>query len=399
MCETSSSEGRYSTQENARGAGNWQDCTALSRQRRDELWYTAAMRLFLAPMEGVVDHHLRHILTTIGGIDLCVTEFVRVCNTPLPEKVFKRYSPELLINSPDLLVNSQELGVNRSDEKTKLPLSSLVPTRVQLLGSNPEMLAHNAAKAARMGAPGIDLNFGCPAKVVNKHRGGACLLQEPETLYAIVSAVREAVPNHIPVTAKIRLGYEERSGFVENAQALESAGAAELVVHARSKADGYRPPAYWESIGEIRHSVAINVVANGEIWSVEDYRRCKSLSGCKDFMLGRGLLARPDLALAIKADNEGKDYSALNWSDVASYLMQFLLLTCDAYPKKYMGNRVKQWLFYLQKHYEQASILFENIKKSRDFEVIHGQIAKQMQDSAQGLNADQIKPRINATFS
>src|SRR5690554_6286652 len=176
------------------------------------------MRIYLAPMEGVVDHHLRRLYAGIGGLDLCVTEFIRVTQTRLPEKVFRRYCPELAA-----------------------PLT--LPVRIQLLGSDPTYLALNARRAARLGASGIDLNFGCPAKTVNKSRGGACLLNEPELLHQIARQVRDAVPQDTPVTAKIRLGYETRANYIETALALEEGGIAELVVHGRSKADGYRPPA------------------------------------------------------------------------------------------------------------------------------------------------------------
>lgn len=303
------------------------------------------MRIFLAPMEGVVDHHLRQLYAGIGGIDLCVSEFIRVTDTRLPEKVFKRYCPELLA-------------------------PHAIPVRVQLLGSRPRALAYNAAKAAHMGATAVDLNFGCPAKTVNKHRGGACLLDEPRLLHDIVRAVREAVPSEVPVTAKIRLGFEQRRGYLQTATAIAAAGASELVVHARSKADAYRPPAYWRCIGTIRHALAIPVVANGEIWSVEDYRRCRELSGCEDVMLGRGLLARPDLARAIKAQCEAKPYSPLSWAGVLTLLYEFHQQTRAYYPRKYCGNRLKQWLMYLQRQYPEAQGFFEYVKRTRDPETI-----------------------------
>ncbi len=302
-------------------------------------------------MEGVVDHQLRRLYADLGGIDVCVTEFVRVSQTLLPAKVFLRLCPELIE-----------------------PIS--VPVRVQLLGSEPALLAANAYKAAMMGAPAIDLNFGCPAKTVNKHRGGACLLQEPELLYQIVRAVRDAVPAATPVTAKVRLGFDERSHYVENAQAIEAAGAAELVVHARSKDDGYRPPAYWECIAEIRQAVSLPVIANGEIWSVADFERCRKVSGCEDFMLGRGLLARPDLALAIRAHTEGRSHSALDWLQILSILQGYFAQSASAYPGKYCGNRLKQWLMYLQRQYPQAQTFFESIKRARDPQEIHAAFAQ-----------------------
>ena len=141
------------------------------------------MQLALAPMEGLVDDGLRALLTGIGGIDWCVSEFIRINDSLLPASSFLRLAPELAKGSVT---------------------PSGTPMRVQLLGSDPHCVADNAAFAATLGAPVIDLNFGCPAKTVNKSKGGAVLLKEPELLHAIVSAVRRALPAQIPVTAKMR---------------------------------------------------------------------------------------------------------------------------------------------------------------------------------------------------
>lgn len=300
-------------------------------------------------MEGVVDALMRDTLTAIGGIDICVTEFIRVTNHTFPDKVFFKRCPELH---------------NRS-----LTASS-TPVRVQLLGGRPEILAANAVKAAQLGASAIDLNFGCPAKTVNNSDGGACLLKSPQRVEAIVSAVRRAVPENIPVTAKIRLGFDDRSAYMDNAMAAYHGGADELTVHARSKADGYKPPAYWEYITEINEAIPIRVNANGEIWDLQDFKRCQTISGCDSFMLGRGLLACPDLALAIKSWNEGREYHFMTWPIIADKLLHFFEQTADHYPAKYMGNRVKQWLFYLSRQYPEAQTLFENIKRSRDKDYI-----------------------------
>ncbi|GAB3091348.1 tRNA dihydrouridine(16) synthase DusC [Aestuariicella hydrocarbonica] len=317
------------------------------------------MRLFLAPMEGVVDHHVRELLTAIGGIDVCVTEFVRVSGSQqLPDRVFHKLCPELA-------------------HGCRTP--SGTPVRLQLLGGDPEALARNAAKAVQVGATAIDLNFGCPAKTVNNSDGGASLLREPQRVFEIVKAVRAEVPANVPVSAKIRLGFEDRSLYLDNACAIYEAGANELAVHARSKADGYKPPAYWEYIGRIKEQISIPVIANGEIWSVDDWRRCREQSGCEDFMLGRGLLARPDLALAIHAEylaeqahtclGQGSHSATINpamsWAQVVSMLYQYYQTTKALYPHKFLGNRIKQWLAYLRLQYPAANDFFERIKQLR----------------------------------
>lgn len=317
------------------------------------------MRILLAPMEGVVDHTMRTMLSEQGGLDRCVTEFIRITTTRLPNRVFYRYCPELLNNSLT---------------------PSGTPVYVQLLGGKPEPMAINAARAAKLGAAGIDINFGCPAKLVNRNDGGSVLLKEPQRLMDIVSAVRHAVPATTPVTAKIRLGFEDSSLLMENCQAIFAAGADELTIHARTKTDGYKPPAYWEAIAAIKAISPIPVIANGEIWSLEDYRHCIERSGCEDIMLGRGLLSNPGLAREIKALQLAGDgqaignTAAMDWPQVVTLLERFCLVTEECYERKYVGNRVKQWLGYLRQHYSEAQVLFEAIKRLKWPEDIAAQL-------------------------
>lgn len=300
------------------------------------------MRVMLAPMEGVVEHHVRAILTEIGGLDGCVTEFIRITDQKLPAKVFYKYAPELLSGS-------------------LTPAGT--PVKVQLLGSKPEPMAINAIELVNYGAKSIDLNFGCPAKTVNAHEGGACLLRSPDRVYQIIKAVRDAVPASIPVSAKIRLGYEDKSSYLDNAAAVEAAGANELVVHARSKVDGYKPPAYWHYIADIKQKLKIPVIANGEIWTVSDYIRCRDESHCDDVMLGRGLLSCPDLALQIKRHIDGQDYTPLTWEQVLQMLYDYYKLSAPINCEKNYGNRVKQWLMYLSRQFPQANLFFDAVKR------------------------------------
>ncbi len=322
-------------------------------------------KVYLAPMQGVMDHHLRALVTHLGGLDGCVSEFIRVTDQCLPARVFYRYCPEL----------SQAART-----------SSGVPVKVQLLGSNPWALAVNAQKAADLGANAIDLNFGCPAKTVNNSAGGAKLLTQPERIYQIVLAVRQRLPENIPLSAKIRLGYEDRSRYLEAAEAAAAGGADQLVVHARSKADGYRPPAYWYYINEIQQALSIPVVANGEVWSVADWHRCRQQSGVNQVMLGRGLLAKPDLALAIKRDSQGAQHLHLSWPQACQLLFDYHVATRDAYPQKFLGNRVKQWLSYLQLQFAEAGEFLQHIKRSREDAFICQKFAEQ-------LNQDRQEPK------
>lgn len=293
------------------------------------------MRILLAPMEGLLDCVLRDALTRAGGIDLCVSEFVRVSGSLLPVHTFKRIVPEL-------------------DQGSKTAAG--VPVRVQLLGSDPHFMALNAARLAALNPAGIDLNFGCPAKTVNRHGGGSILLREPEKIRELVAAVRAAIPPDMLLTAKMRLGYEDKSLALDCARAMQDGGAQELVVHARTKVEGYQPPAHWEWIGRIRDAVAIPVIANGEIWSVDDYRRCVEACGVEDVMLGRGIVANPALARLIRGEE------ALGWFELQPLLNVFWEQVKRHTQRKYYCGRMKQWLNFLRQTYPEAEAAFQTLR-------------------------------------
>ncbi|MFG0832115.1 tRNA dihydrouridine(16) synthase DusC [Aeromonas bivalvium] len=294
------------------------------------------MRVILAPMQGVLDHLMREVLTSVNDYDLCVSEFVRVVDQLLPTKVFYRIAPEL-----------------RQGGKTRAG----TPVRVQLLGQHPEWLAENAVRAIALGSPGVDLNFGCPAPTVNKSKGGAVLLKEPEAVYRIVKAVREAVPAHLPVSAKIRLGYDDKSLFLENAHAASDGGAVELAVHARTKREGYRPPAHWEYVDAIRRALPIPVTANGEIWNHEDALTCARVSGCDSLMVGRGAVSLPNLARVMKTN-----CPHMSWSEALRLMVSYTEQDLAGEKADYYPSRIKQWFSYLKREYPQADALFTEVR-------------------------------------
>ena len=294
-------------------------------------------------MEGLADDILRGVLTAAGGYDWCVTEFVRVTTTVLPHSCFTRLSPEL-----------------KNDSRT----ASGTPVRVQMLGSDPALLAANAAHLARLKPAGIDLNFGCPTPLVNRNRGGAALLDEPELLRRIAHAVRNAVPMTIPVTAKMRLGIEDPARALDCARALEAGGIQELVVHARTKQDGYGPTVRWDWIARIREVVKLPVIANGEVWNVADYRAIRAATGCADVMLGRGAVADPLLARRAR-EGHADEPTAADWQDVQAMIAVFWAGVQAKVTSRQSPGRLKQWLGLLRRNYPQAGELFREIREAR----------------------------------
>ncbi|MEY2687043.1 MAG: hypothetical protein RL375_1241 [Pseudomonadota bacterium] len=338
------------------------------------------MAILLAPMEGLLDFALRDVLTRVGGITLCVSEFIRVTDAVLPERVFFRVVPELAHGS-------------------RTPAG--VPVRPQLLGSDAACLADNAARLATLGPAGIDLNFGCPARIVNRHGGGAALLKDPDHLHHIVAAVRRALPAGLVLSAKMRLGFDDDARAEDCARAIADGGADELVVHARTKAQGYRPPAYWDRIADVRAAVGIPVVANGEVWTVDDARRCADASGCQDLMLGRGMVSDPGLALAILADRQAQgSVPRPGWPDLQPLLMYFWQLNLAHIEPRARAGRMKQWLNFLRRVYPEAEQAFAALRTVTDARVmeawLHQHLGGSLQSATPLPTGASVRTRVHA---
>ena len=319
----------------------------------DKVFYAElflSVTLILAPMEGLADALLRQRLTGVGGYQRCVSEFIRVTSTLLSARYMLRKVPELTHGART---------------------ASGVPVTVQFLGSDPACMADNAARAVEVGAPAIDLNFGCPAPTVNKHRGGAALLDEPELIHQIIAAVRAAVPNDIPVSAKKRLGIRDTGRALEIARAIAAAKPSEMTVHARTRIEGYRPPAHWEWLARIREAVNVPVIANGEVWTLDDYREIRRISGCDAVMLGRGAVADPGLARQIQADLRGEAIPPMPWPELRQQIAGYFADCCAHAPHgHYPVARLKQWLRLIGLRNAQAAGLFDQLRSHTERESI-----------------------------
>jgi tRNA-dihydrouridine synthase C len=241
---------------------------------------------------------------------------------------------------------------------------------VQLLGGNPGLLAQAALASIRAGARAVDLNFGCPARTVNRHDGGATLLQYPDRIREIVATVRAAVPADLPVSAKLRLGWDNLHAIHVNAERAAEGGADWITVHARTKSQGYRPPAYWKPLGEVRTRLRIPVVANGEIWTIDDLRRCRDETGCQHFMLGRGALADPALGRKAARELGIHDVGLLRSftrtpAEWLSLIFRYVELCSKVgLPPAYILGRVKQWL--RMANHNGKLVWFDTLKECQD---------------------------------
>lgn len=293
------------------------------------MFITDKPAVVLAPMDGLTDAPMRAVQGRISAFTYAVSEFERVSADVLSKKAVLRNVPELTTGGRT---------------------STGLPVQVQLLGGDPERMALSALVAVECGAQAIDINFGCPAPTVNRHDGGATLLKHPDRIYAVVKAMRDAVPPEIPVSAKMRLGWDNIDAVYENAERAAEGGATWLTIHARTKAQGYRPPVYWQPIGVVRERLGIPVVANGDIWTIDDFRRCREETGCVHYMLGRGALADPFLTHRVAHElgiGSGDDIPTMtpefDWTPFLNLLVQYTE-EIDGNAQKKVVCRLKQWL-------------------------------------------------------
>ena len=189
---------------------------------------------------------------------------------------------------------------------TRLPGEGIAG--LQLFGREPEILARAAAELESAGFEFIDLNFGCPAPKITGNGEGSALMREPERIGKIVSAVANAT--HLPVTAKIRAGWDETCvNAPEVARICESSGARAIAVHARTRMQQYSGCADWSIIERVKKSVSVPVLGNGDVRSGADAVNMIAQTGCDGVIVGRAAQGNPWIFAEIRAYLNGEAYT------------------------------------------------------------------------------------------
>lgn len=226
----------------------------------------------LAPMAGVSDRAYRELCVRFGAA-YCVSE----------------------------MVSSKALSFNSKKSEELMEISDLErPCGIQIFGDDPKCMA-DAAKHALENKPDIiDINMGCPAPKISSNGSGSALMKNPRLCGEIVKAVTAVTD--IPVTVKIRKGWDDDSvNAVEVAKICESAGAAAITVHGRTRQQYYKPPVDYDIIRAVRESVSVPVIANGDIDSAERAKEVMNITGCDLVMIGRATLGNPWIFSQINA--------------------------------------------------------------------------------------------------
>lgn len=237
-------------------------------------------KVFLAPLAGISDRAFREICVSFGA-DITVSEMISAKGLYYKDK------------------NTARLTSSGDSEKGKFG--------IQLFGSEPDMIEYAVKKISELSPLFIDINMGCPVPKIVGNREGSFLMTQPKLVYDIVKSAVNATD--IPVSVKMRAGFTgENRNAPEIAKAAESAGAAFVTVHGRTKEMMYSGKADLKIIEEVRRSVNIPVVGNGDIFSYEDAVRMKKETGCDAVMVARGALGNPFIFDEIKKKSAGFEY-------------------------------------------------------------------------------------------
>lgn len=261
----------------------------------------------LAPMAGVADRAFR---------ELCMS-----------------YGAAYVISE---MVSSKGLTMQDKKSKELLFLSDAErPAGAQIFGDDPEIMANAALKAMEFSPDFIDINMGCPAPNIAGNGGGSALLKNPELIGKIVKKVVEVSP--VPVTAKIRIGWDKNSiNAVEIAKIIEAAGADAITVHGRTKDQMYAPPVSLDEIANVKKAVSIPVIGNGDIVDGKSAKLMLDMTGCDFLMVGRGALGNPWIFQCINAYlNKEADFTEPTLEEKMDVMLRHIGTLCE-----YKGVRI-----------------------------------------------------------
>lgn len=261
----------------------------------------------LAPMAGVADRAFR---------ELCMS-----------------YGAAYVISE---MVSSKGLTMQDKKSKELLFLSDAErPAGAQIFGDDPEIMANAALKAMEFSPDFIDINMGCPAPKIAGNGGGSALLKNPELIGKIVKKIVEVSP--VPVTAKIRIGWDKNSiNAVEIAKIIEAAGADAITVHGRTKDQMYAPPVSLDEIANVKKAVSIPVIGNGDIVDGKSAKLMLDMTGCDFLMVGRGALGNPWIFQCINAYlNKEADFTEPTLEEKMDVMLRHIGTLCE-----YKGVRI-----------------------------------------------------------
>ncbi len=309
--------------------------------------YTHPSNVIVAPMAGVTDQPFRNLCRHYGAhwlISEMVTSDVRLWHT-----------------------TKSKTRLSFSDEEE--------PRWVQLAGADPVMMAEAAEKNVALGAQIIDINMGCPAKKVCNKAAGSALLRDPELVTRILKAVVEAARD-VPVTLKTRLGWsKDEQNVGEIARIAEGCGIQLLTIHGRTRACRFKGDVDYRGIAEVKASVSVPVIANGDIDSAQKAKQVLEMTGADGIMIGRAAQGAPWLPAHIDQFlRTGVEPKTPGFEEVRNLLIDHVAQLCSFYgerqgvriARKHVGwsldqlrgmEQVKRSFYQAETHHDQQALI------------------------------------------
>lgn len=255
-------------------------------------------KLILSPMDGITDLPFRVLCRRLGSA-MSYTEFID---------------------------SMAVLGARRFLPARLMYLEEERPLVFQMYDDNPDRMVSAALTLEKLHPDIIDINMGCPAKVISARGAGAGLLKEPRKIAEMVQKMTAALS--VPVTAKIRLGWDEASrNYLEVAKIIEGEGGKLLAVHGRTSLQGYKGQADWDAIAEIKQTVHIPVIGNGDVCTVADIDRMIRHTGCDGVMIGRAAIDNPWIFSRLSRDQVSPE-------EVQRVMIAHLQLQLDSFGQR-----------------------------------------------------------------
>jgi nifR3 family TIM-barrel protein len=268
-------------------------------------------------MEGITHPTLRAFMAEAGGVGVVCTEFVRITKAPLGNKLLRRH----VVRPPEAVLS------------------------VQVMGNELEQMAEATELVTRAGADVVDINLGCPAPNAVRKGVGSAMLKDIGLLERVLSAMRART--ELPLSAKIRAGFDDASRVVEIAKAVQGAGADFITVHPRRRSDFYAGVADWRIIERLRRELRIPVVGNGDVWYAADALRMQRETGCHAVMIGRPAIRNPWIFRQLQALRRGHTPISPTGSDLVSHLREFELRCRHPFGERGTVTQLKELVRFI----------------------------------------------------
>lgn len=297
--------------------------------------------VFLAPMAGITDYPLRKLVASKGVVNL--------------------YSEMVAINA----INRKNPKTYRIADVSKEPY----PVVVQLVGNDPELFSEAAKLVADLGAHSLDINMGCPVKKIVGNNSGSALMKDLKLASKIIQATVKAT--NLSVSVKFRKGWDNNSvNAVEFAKMCEESGASYVTVHGRTRAQGYSGVADWNIIKQVKESVNIPVIGNGDITTVYDAKKMIEETNVDGVMVGRGALGNPwFLGQIHNYINLNIEPSTISPIELKNALLQQLSDMVDFYGKEMAVAISRKYVCWYSKNLRDAKKFREIYTKIYDYDV------------------------------